>query len=151
MPVRFDRSALPQHRSTKFVLVFLVVGAITAAAFTARAWWSQLISVVKQNVAARQRLDTGIETEVIKITSRGFEPSVIKRSQGPVLLYVDDQTGFWEVALRLDRVTGGRLREIKIHRSKRFWAELFDLNPGQYVLSEANYPGWICRITITAR
>jgi hypothetical protein len=55
------------------------------------------------------------------------------------------------VALRLDRVKGGRLHEVEVHRSKRFWAELFDLNPGQYALTEANNPGWTCRITITAK
>ena len=56
-----------------------------------------------------------------------------------------------EVDLRLDRVTGNRLRKVKAPSGQLDWTELLDLNPGEYRLTEAKHPDWVCRITITSQ
>jgi len=154
MSDRFNPSALSRRRPAKFALVLLTAFVVTTlVTFTSRARWSKPGSSTKQDTAATQKKPdpVRVETELITITQRGFEPAVITRPKGPVFLLVNNKTGLEEPALRLDRVTGGKLHEAKVHKKKRVWAELFDLNPGQYVLTEANNPAWICRITITAK
>lgn len=94
---------------------------------------------------------TPLRVELITITPRGFEPAEITRSKGIFLLAVDNRSGLDEVTLRHDRVAGNRLHETRVPRKELDWSEVFDLNPGQYVLTEANHPQWACRFTITAQ
>jgi hypothetical protein len=35
-------------------------------------------------------------------------------------------------------------------KGRREWRQLVTLPPGSYALTEADHPGWVCRITITA-
>lgn len=90
-----------------------------------------------------------VESELITITPAGFEPAVLTRPKGPFFLFVDNRSGLNSVSLRLDRVAGNRLHEVHVPREQLDWAEIFDLNPGEYVLSEADHPAWSCKITIT--
>lgn len=91
-----------------------------------------------------------VQTEIITILPDGFEPSEITRSHGPVILLVENHSGSGEVSLRLDREAGNRLREVPVTKERLGWSDLVDLNPGKYVLSEANHPDWVCHITIIA-
>ncbi len=91
-----------------------------------------------------------IEAEVITIRATGFEPMTITRDKGKFLLVVHNRSGLREVVLRLDREAGGRLHNVRVPREKLNWKTLVDLNPGRYVLTEANHPDWVCQINITA-
>lgn len=51
--------------------------------------------------------------------------------------------------LRLDREAGGRVKEVRLRSKKERAAGVFDLPPGDYLLTEANHPGWVCRIKVT--
>lgn len=92
-----------------------------------------------------------VETEVLTIRPTGFEPSELTRPQGRFLLAVNNRSGLAEVNLRLDRVAGNRLREVRVPRNKLDWREFVELPPGRYLLTEAGQPNWVCSITITAR
>ena len=89
------------------------------------------------------------EIEVITIRPAGFEPREITRPRGFFGIAVENRTGLPEVLLRLDREGGGRVQEAQVTRQKLNWKQGLDLPPGQYVLTEANNPDWVCRITIT--
>jgi hypothetical protein len=97
--------------------------------------------------AGKQR----IETELITITSRGFEPAEIARPKGRIQIAVANRSGLPQVTLWLDREAGERLREVGVPREQPDWDDLFDLTPGRYILSEANHSLWTCHITITAQ
>jgi hypothetical protein len=89
------------------------------------------------------------EIEVITIRPAGFEPQEITRPRGLFGIAVENRTGLPEVLLRLDREGGERVQEAQVTRQKLNWKQGLDLPPGQYVLTEANNPDWVCRITIT--
>ncbi len=92
-----------------------------------------------------------IESALITLRTFGFEPNDITRPAGRLLLIVDNRSGSPEMLLRIDRVAGARLREVRIPHKILDWYDILDMTPGQYVLSEANHPDWICHITITPK
>ncbi len=93
---------------------------------------------------------TVVETELITVTRRGFEPRNITRSEGKFILMVENR--IWQnLTLRFSRDTGESLHEITSSREKPDWNEVQDLRPGRYVLTEQNHPRWECAVTITAR
>src|SRR5712692_7665125 len=93
----------------------------------------------------KQKLDGLI---VLQISRFGFEPAEIQRPMGHHLIYIVNRSGANELILRLDRVAGARLHEVRLPREKGGWRQEVDLLPGQYVISEANHPDWNCRITV---
>ena len=158
MLARFDLLALSRRRSAKFVLASLMTIVVTTvfAAFTdlglsARTLFTKAEAPSQSAILPPQGKPTPqrVETELITITPRGFEPAEIKRPRGRVFLLVNNRASLDEVTLRLDRVAGGRLHEVRVPKKRLDWAELFDLTPGQYVLTEASRPAWISRITVT--
>lgn|SRR5262249_22618582 len=149
------------HRviSIKMTLAILAIafsGLFIHLAAGARSWLTpinvtrDLTPAATQSQAATPK-PTPLRAELITITPRGFEPAEITRPKGRFLLAVDNRSGLDEVTLRLDRVAGNRLHEVRVPRKELDWSEVFDLNPGQYVLTEANNPRWACRFTITAQ
>jgi len=92
----------------------------------------------------------GVETEVVTLRATGFEPAEITRPAGEFILMVEDGAGR-PVSLSFSRETGERLHEIRATREQPDWNELEDLQPGRYLLTEADHPDWVCRVTITAR
>jgi hypothetical protein len=87
---------------------------------------------------------------LITLTSTGFYPSEITRPKGPFLLAVDNRAGDQDIALRLTRANGTKEKEKRMVKGQSRWRQLVDLNPGKYVLTEANHPDWVCNINITA-
>jgi hypothetical protein len=92
-----------------------------------------------------------IGTALITVRHTGFEPSAISRPAGPVFLFVQNRSGYHEVALRLDRETGSRLYDVRVPRSKLDWLQVVDLQPGRYILTDAYHPDWACTITVTPK
>jgi hypothetical protein len=89
------------------------------------------------------------EAEVIKLLPTGFEPAQITRPRGKFLLMVKNRAGLEQVEWRLEREAGGRLREVRLSEGRLGSKQYEDLPPGNYLLTEAAHPDWVCRITIT--
>lgn len=100
------------------------------------------------NVQPERKLD------MLRITlgRTGFEPAEITRPAGRFLLAVNDHSGVRDLVLTLARDNGQRLHTTRMRETprKHQWRQIVNLEPGRYVLSEANYPEWVCRITLTA-
>lgn len=89
---------------------------------------------------------------VLTLSRFGFEPAnTLERAMGHLMISVLNRSGVRNLNLRLDRVAGSRLRDVNMPIEKGKWEEEIDLAPGEYVLSEANHPNWICRITVTQK
>jgi hypothetical protein len=102
------------------------------------------------NASYRQSRSSTIETEVIRVTRRGFEPAAISRSPGKFILMIENPS--WQsLNLRLSREAGESLHEVRTSLEEPDWNEVQDLRPGSYVLTEPDHPEWKCVITITAR
>jgi hypothetical protein len=90
-----------------------------------------------------------VETELITVTQRGFEPEAITRPRGEFILMIENPDR-QELQLSLSREKGASLHRIKATREEPHWNELQDLPPGRYVLRDDANPEWTCVITITA-
>lgn len=100
-----------------------------------------------QTSSAEERL----EGELVVVGVRGFEPAEITRPAGPFLLIVDNRTGLDEVQVRVERVAGReRLYDVGLSRKDYSWNTLLRLPPGDYILTEAGHPDWVCRLTLTS-
>lgn len=99
------------------------------------------------NQKSRTRL---LESEVVAVTDRGFEPTAITRLQGEFILMIENPTR-QQLNFSLSRKRGGTLRRIGVSQEEPNWNEVQDLPPGRYVLTEQSHPEWVCLITITSR
>ena len=158
MNVRHHSHTLPAF--LKMTLLVALVVAITAIALAKRSIFpskvgsSASVSAGKSEAitpvaAQRQRTIANMEAELVTVTSHGFEPRQITRPQGRFLLLIDNRSGLATVAPRLTPVGGLRLLNLTIPREEPNWSDVLDLQAGVYLLTEANHPAWLCRLTIT--
>lgn len=87
----------------------------------------------------------------ISLRAGGFSPSEISRPAGDYYLSINNLSRAQDLTLRLSRENQGRVKEAKTSREKTYWREHVRLSPGTYLITEANHPDWVCRITVTAR
>ena len=100
----------------------------------------------QQTNSAEERL----EAELVVVGPNGFEPAEITRPAGQFLLIVDNRSGLEQVQVRVERVTGReRLHDVGLSKEEFTWNTLLRLPPGDYVLTEASHPDWVCRLTLT--
>lgn len=91
---------------------------------------------------------TRVTSNVLTVTRRGFDPAEVRWPKGRIFLTVNNLSNVDELVLRLDREVGGRVKEMKLRSKKERSAGVLDLTPGDYLLTEANHPGWVCRIKV---
>ena len=138
------------HRLPLFSLVLALV-VLTALIVHARVWIATepgAVSTVKPLQAQQEGSD--LQAEIITITPRGFEPVQITRPPGRFILMVDNHSELAEVIFRLDQEGGARLYEVPMPQERAEWSEVIELQPGTYLLTEAQHADWLSRITITA-
>src|SRR5262249_24360630 len=88
---------------------------------------------------------------LLTVTPRGFDTNEITIPADPFFLIVENRSGLSDMSLTLELEAGNRLRAVRVQREELDWAELLDLTPGTYVISEANHPDDICRLIVTPR
>jgi hypothetical protein len=147
----------PSRRITVCMSLLICALAVAALGFVRARTNHLLVSSfdppdsVAPTTLQNKTLNDDIEAEIATILPTGFEPAAITRPQGEFLLVINNRSGLEEITWRLDLEIGGKLREVKVGDGKLRSGNFEDLPPGRYVLSEANHPEWICRITITSR
>ena len=103
----------------------------------------------------RQSGPRRVEVEILSIQPNGFEPSQITRSSGRFLLAIDNRSEVEDLRLRLNRVQTHlpepALLDVTVPKERLNLDEYINLPPGNYMLTEANHPDWVCHITITAQ
>lgn len=137
----------------RLALSVVALALLTAAGVTE---WFQSFAKVLTPVSKPGTLNTlqserrdRVEGEVITVLPTGFQPSQITRPRGQFLILVDNRSDSDDLTLRLISVAGPMLREMKQTREKKIVTHLEDSPPGEYLLTEASHPDWVCRITIT--
>jgi hypothetical protein len=90
-----------------------------------------------------------VTSHVLTVSPRGFDPAEVRWPKGRIFLTVNNLSNVSELVLRLEREVGGRVKEMKLRSKKERSAGVLDLTPGDYLLTEANHPGWVCRIKVT--
>jgi len=106
-----------------------------------------------QNLAAlpsqAKEPGTRLTSHLLTLRPSGFEPAEVVWPRGQFFLSIDNRSNVNDITLRLDRKAGARLKEVDLKMRKQRSAGVFDPPPGEYLLTEANHPEWVCRITIS--
>jgi len=129
--------------ATLFLAVLALAGAINVAK-SEKAAMGAGIAVVGQG----PRKDGRIATVIPTLTRFGFEPSEFKIPAGKCLLAVRNNSELANLDLELSRQAGQRLVAGRHDKGKKSWDRLLDLTPGDYALTVAGRPEWVCKITV---
>lgn len=90
-----------------------------------------------------------LSSELITITTRGFEPRELTRPAGRFFLTVENRSRRRGLTLILDPEHGNRVREYAQPEGELDWADELQLTPGRYTLTTRERPDWVCQITVT--
>ena len=116
-----------------------------------------VIRAAQSEPPTEQRSDPSSSIEVLRVTIRptGFEPSEINHTNKSFYFAIDNQSGLDNVQLKLEREVGNSSRYVEhvfeLPTGRLRGGAMKSLPPGQYLLTEAQHPEWVCRITISPR
>ena len=103
--------------------------------------------------AARTLQDDGPSVKLVTLGPGGFEPHELISSKSRFILMIDNLTGLNDVLVQLSRagagsVPGAKIHEVSMPGGRINWTNLFELDPGEYVLTEATHSGSDCKLTV---
>ena len=161
------RSLVDSHMSNKrvfYTLVLLGACAIAVSGFvlegrrhTAQAPKSQSISHSTLNLSGTSTEVPLLATEtrgdlkalVFAVRPTGFTPNETTVAEGRYLIVLQNRTRRRDLVFQIDGENGKRVKEVRQDRLD--WKQQFDLQPGTYVISEANHSELRCVIRVTSR
>jgi hypothetical protein len=105
------------------------------------------------SASPQQSLEAQEDEQVAKallltIRPAGFEPAEVTLPADSYLLVVQNRSGLRGVTLRLDEESRGRLLEMSL-KARLDWRRRVNLRPGNYTISSADNPEWLCHVTVT--
>jgi len=138
-----------------FVAAILILATATVAAFRSKrpstVNKAPVASSSQQMAPAQSPANRIAEVLPIQLKAGGFVPREITRPKGDYFFSVQNVSGQQEILLSLEREQGERTHEVNLSKQKRSWRQLVHLAPGNYLITAANHPTWVCRISITAQ
>jgi hypothetical protein len=96
--------------------------------------------------AANRGQQGGRDEVRIELTNNGFMPAEVTHSAGIFAIAIENTSARDDYTLRLKAEDGTVLKEVQVQKGSTAWT--VSLQPGPYVLTEANHQQWICRISI---
>ena len=149
-----NKSIIARLGWSRLLLLVLIAMALSVITFASgRILWprneTNERAIIRASTLFQENRSALVESELITVTRRGFEPRTIVRPQGKFILMIENAT-LQNLDLRFSREAGQSLNEIRSTRDEPDWNEIMDLHPGRYVLKELNHPEWTCVITIEA-
>ena len=90
-----------------------------------------------------------VQAELLTIRPYGFEPDHITRPKGQFFLAVENRSQVESLSLSFSHVAGQRFQELRVQRGRPDTSSMVDLPIGDYILTEASHPEWICKLTIS--
>ena len=136
-------------RSLLTMLVTTVALAILS--LSVRAWFAKTSTATNSYDALQSGREIPLGVIRFTILPEGFDPPEVTFPAGRYLVVVKNRSFAGDITLRIDRAAGQRLKQFSVSKRKLDWQGVFDLTPGQYIISEANNPKWVANITITSK
>ena len=100
--------------------------------------------------ARRPQAAEGVPVELVTAQPWGFDPPEIIRPPGPFSILVQNCSGPDGLNVSLSNaISKALLNQAPMAKGKTRRFDSYDLQPGEYVLSESAHPKWTCKITIT--
>ena len=113
---------------------------ITAATGTS----SRLFSV---EAAAMPASSQALQDELqLQLSESGFTPSEAQRAAGTFGIAVENTALTGEYTLKLKAQDGTVVKEVQVQKGSTAWT--VTLAAGEYTLTEASHPQWLCRLTL---
>lgn len=141
------------RRNSKSVVIFagVVLTAIAVSGIAARSWYApSSVPSSMRPASAQPTPPESMQVEQVTATPRGFEPLQLTRPSGKFLLNINNRSELKSVTLLLLDEQGERVRQKQLPIGKLSWAEVIDLPPGRYTLTEAEHREWTCELTINS-
>jgi hypothetical protein len=82
----------------------------------------------------------------IQLNNDGFTPSELQHSAGTFGIAVENAIVSGEYTLRLKAGDGTVVKEVQVQEGSAAWT--VTLSAGEYTLTEASHPQWLCRIIV---
>jgi hypothetical protein len=82
----------------------------------------------------------------LQLGSDGFTPAEVQRAAGTFAIAVVNSAIAGEYTLQLKTQDGTVLKEVQVQQGSAAWT--VTLSAGEYTLTEASHPQWLCRITV---
>ena len=137
---------------------------LSTFAFSWRDWISKptnkSAAVVAAVPAIVQTAANSSPIKVISITvnSDGFSPSDVEVPEGLYMLDINDRSGLPAINVQLGNLNAKKLKEVKPAKDKQGrilkiqdYRALFNLENGQYTITEADHPKWSLKLKVTAK
>ena len=133
------------------ILGLLVVATASRAVFERRTSPPAASPNEPLRSSVQSRNPPPVPAHVLVLRPTGFEPAEVSWPKERFFLSIDNHSNVSDITLLLNRESGERVKEVNLKMRKQRAAGIFDLPPGNYLLTVANHPGLVCRITITPR
>lgn len=89
----------------------------------------------------------GIQDELqIQLDGNGFAPAEVQHAAGTFAILVENSNDLGEYTLRLKATDDAVVKEVQVQKGSAAWT--ITLSAGEYTLTEASHPQWLCRITV---
>jgi hypothetical protein len=151
------------HLTKSKLAMLIAIGALTGCLTLASVGSDRAQTSIKSASNSPAALDLGVvpvvdsepqeqvNAKVLLLTIRptGFQPQEVSIPTGKYLVVVRNHTGLEQFSIRVERGNGAKLYDVRLRRYQREWRQFVQLAPDNYVITEANHPEWVCRITVT--
>lgn len=97
--------------------------------------------------AAVYAAPAGVQDELqIQLSGDGFSPSEVQHAAGTFAIAVENSNVSGAYTLRLKAADGTVVKEVQVQKGSAAWT--VTLSAGEYTLTEASHPQWLCRIIV---
>lgn len=141
-------------------LVLVMTFGALGLAWGTRPWKATPPVVATAPLAIAQTTTNPSPVKVISITvhSDGFSPSDVEVPEGLYLLDINNRSGLPGINVQFGNLNAKKLKEVKPAKDKQGrelkiqdYRGLFNLENGQYTITEANHPKWSLKLKVTAK
>lgn len=100
------------------------------------------------NSSAGKAPGSTVPSIFVRILPHRMEPTAVTVKSGSLKIIVQNSSTAPNVRVALHEVHGKQLKTVSMASGQRHSVETYFLEPGSYMLSEANHPEWRCTITV---
>lgn len=92
-------------------------------------------------------MSVGVQDELqIQLGPDGFAPAEVQHTAGTFAILVENSNVSGEYTLRLKDTDGAVIKEVQVQKGSAAWT--VTLTAGEYTLTEASHPQWLCRVIV---
>lgn len=82
----------------------------------------------------------------LELNTDGFTPAAVQRAAGTFAIAVENSALSGEYTLQMKAHDGTVIKEVQVQKGSAAWT--ITLSAGEYTVTEASHPQWLCRITV---